>query len=479
MKGNFRNLIFFLCAVSACCTEMQAQSLSKGDFSSFVEYAATVHTGDNTPLWQVSNRQGLASLDNNTYLRGAAFYEYDVKDWRFNTGLDMAVAAGFTSTFVLQQAYLDVDYKWLRLSMGSKEMEAPLLNQQLSSGGLTWSGNARPIPQAMIEIPEYLQVLPRFAIKGAISYGWFTDNKYQRKKAGDKFSYTKNVKYHHKSAFARIGIPEGKWQFDIGLVFNVQFGGYQIADGKITDLGNSLKDYLNIFIPHRAGDDMPLGEQIAFEGNSLGSEYFRLTYKFKDFSLSAYLENYYEDLTGMGKLNGFDGLWGLEYKSNSRQTINGVVFEYYQTTNQSGPLHGLDDTTVKYTHGADNYYNNGWYPGWVHWGMGIGNPLVASPIYNKDGSLKFKYNRVRALHVGFSGDISSEWDYACKFSHNRTWGTVTEPLPDILENFSIFASFNYAPRKLKGWHFNASLAMDMGGIYGDNFGTQFIIRKSF
>lgn len=44
---------------------MLAQQLS-----SFVEYGTTLHTGDNTPLWQVSNQQGLTSLDNNTYIRG-------------------------------------------------------------------------------------------------------------------------------------------------------------------------------------------------------------------------------------------------------------------------------------------------------------------------------------------------------------------------------------------------------------------------
>ena len=42
---------------------MLAQQLS-----SFVEYGAALHTGDNTPLLQVSNQQGLTSLDNNTYI---------------------------------------------------------------------------------------------------------------------------------------------------------------------------------------------------------------------------------------------------------------------------------------------------------------------------------------------------------------------------------------------------------------------------
>lgn len=53
---------------------MLAQQLS-----SFVEYGAALHTGDNTPLWQVSNQQGLTSLDNNTYY---------VEEYPTNTNLE-------------------------------------------------------------------------------------------------------------------------------------------------------------------------------------------------------------------------------------------------------------------------------------------------------------------------------------------------------------------------------------------------------
>ena len=382
---------------------MLAQQLS-----SFVEYGAALHTGDNTPLWQVSNQQGLTSLDNNTYIRGGISYKHQLGKWKFEEALDLVAAAGFSTTsFIVQQAYVDIRYKWFGFFAGSREQNSPLLNQELSSGGMTWSGNARPIPQVQIGIPEYVQLLPRLGLKGEISYGWFTDNKYQREHG-------------------------------------------------------------------------PVGEHLAFQGNFLGSEYIKMTYRPKeDFSISAYLDNHFDDFSAMAKLNGWDGLWGVEYKSNHRQAINGIVIEYLQTTNMSGPLHGLQNSVVGKTGGADNYYNNGYYPGWAHWGMAIANPLIASPIYNKDGDMSFKYNRVKALHLGWSGDISSEWRYVAKLSHNRTWGTPHRPIPDILENFSTFASFYYIPRKWKGWCFNASLALDMGEIYGDNFGFQLKVHKTF
>ena len=224
---------------------MLAQQLS-----SFVEYGAALHTGDNTPLWQVSNQQGLTSLDNNTYIRGGISYKHQLGKWKFEEALDLVAAAGFSTTsFIVQQAYVDIRYKWFGFFAGSREQNSPLLNQELSSGGMTWSGNARPIPQVQIGIPEYVQLLPRLGLKGEISYGWFTDNKYQREQVGEKYWYTKSIKYHHKEGFLRIGIPKGKWQLELGMTLDTQFGGYKIGGSELGDLGNGWKDYVRVFFP--------------------------------------------------------------------------------------------------------------------------------------------------------------------------------------------------------------------------------------
>lgn len=472
-----RTFFYFIITIASLII---GESASAQQLSSFVEYGASVHTGDYTPLWQVSNQQGLSSLDNNTYIRGGVSYKHALGNWKFEEALDLAAAAGFTSTFIVQQAYVDIRYKWFGFFAGSREKNSPLLNQELSSGGMTWAGNARPIPQVQVGIPEYVQILPRLGLKGEISYGWFTDSKYQKEQVGKGYWYTKDIKYHHKEGFLRIGLPQGKWQLEIGMTLDTQFGGHKIGGVEAGDLGNKWKDYIRVFFPGHGSEDGPVGEHLAFQGNFLGSEYIKMTYRNgDDHSFSAYLDNHFDDFSAMAKLNGWDGLWGIEYKTNHAQAINGIVIEYLQTTNMSGPLHGLQNSIVEKTGGADNYYNNGYYPGWVHWGMGIANPLIASPIYNKDGDMSFKYNRVKALHLGWSGDISSEWRYVAKLSYNKTWGTPNCPIPDILENFSTFASFYYTPRKWAGWSFNASLALDMGELYGNNFGCQLKVHKTF
>ena len=68
--------------------------IATAQVSPFVEYGATVHTGDNTPLWQVSNQQGLGSIYDNTYVRGGVGYKHKLGKWKFEEKLDMVAAAG-------------------------------------------------------------------------------------------------------------------------------------------------------------------------------------------------------------------------------------------------------------------------------------------------------------------------------------------------------------------------------------------------
>jgi hypothetical protein len=396
--------------------------------------------------------------------------------------LDLAVASGFTSAFVVQQAYADIRYKWLGLRLGSwEEMPTPL-NHSLSSGGMSWSGNARPIPQIRAGFPDYITLFPFFKLKCETSYGLFTDDNFQKKTVGEtQNKYVKNTKYHHKSLYIRIGKPQWHLSFEGGYTLDAQFGGYQMIGKEQTwDLGNTMKDYMIAFIPQGGGDDGPIGEKY-FKGNYTGNEHLKFSYQLKNGVISAYMENYYEDFSGMGKLNGIDGLWGIEYVTHHKQVINAVVLEYLQTTNQSGPLSvtaALSGASQKDIM-ADNYYNNGIYTSWQHWGMALGNPLLRSPIYNQNGYLGFPYNRVKAVHIGWSGDITDKWTYRMKLTYNQTFGTVTEPTLDILDNYSTFAEVIYIPQVANGWIFTASTAFDTGDLYGDNWGIQLKINKKF
>lgn len=489
MRINIKSkqlLIFFFS--SMITTVMHAQSA----VSSFVEYGASIHGGDHTPLWQASMQQGLSSIDNNTYVRGNVTYRYSLgNNWKINSALDLVSASGMTSHFIVQQAYLLVKRSAFELLLGSKESNSNLLDQNLTSGGLVWSGNARPIPQIKFGIPEFTPLTSNLFFKGEISFGWWTDGRYlSNLTAGTDAEYTKDIRYHHKSFYFRVGKPDAKFNFIFGMCLDDQFGGirYDASNPTGLNLGNSLKYYLKALIPQHGDskDGELIGEDIQYEGNLLGSEHLKLNYQNKSATIGLYLENYFDDFSGMGKLNGFDGLWGIEYHSKKRRVISGVVLEYYQTTNQSGPLHGVDNSAAKKTGGADDYYNNYLYQGWQHWGMTIANPLIASPIYFYDRINKYSnydlgspYNRVKAFHLGIDGNISESVAYRAKISYNKTWGTPFVPTVNILENFSAFTEMSYIPKRTPSWIFSASVAMDRGKIYGDNVGLQLKIKKRF
>lgn len=467
MLNKFKAICFYiipiLVAFSGAGTNAQ-------ELKSFAEFGTTLHVGDYTPLWQVSNQHGLASLKDNAYLRGAVFYKQERNNWTFSFGADMAVGAGLDRWVIPQQLYADVKYRWAGIWAGCREIESALLDQELSSGGLTWSGNARPIPQVSLGIPHYIHLTPAVQLKAEIAFGWFCDGKYQKQRVGEGYAYAKSVKYHHKSFFLRFGKPSAHWQFDLGMQVDNQFGGYSVSKDETIDFGNTWKDYFTALIPYNRGEGK------YFEGNFLGSEHFKLTYKHADYKLSAYLENFFEDFSGMGKLNGFDGLWGFSYHTTKKQLINALVMEYYQTTHQSGPLHGLDFSEAIKTGGADNYYNHA-YSGWTHWGMMNSNPLIVSNQYNCDGFLSLRHTRIKALHMGWKGDIARQWSYRAKMSFTRSWGTPFFPTLSVYENYSAFFEVKYHPLKLKDWSFKASVAFDTGQLYGDNLGFQVKIRK--
>ena len=110
-----------------------------------VETGIVAGHGDYSPFWFTANRQGLSSVKTeNGYLRAGIFHSQALgRHFTWKAGLDLATAYNYTSSFVVQQAYADLSYRWLNLSIGSKERTPELRNPKLSTGGLVESNSAR------------------------------------------------------------------------------------------------------------------------------------------------------------------------------------------------------------------------------------------------------------------------------------------------------------------------------------------------
>lgn len=509
-------LAFALAAASTTfAQEEKKPSLAEG-LQYKVELQSTNSLGDNTPLWLNANKYGLSSLKkSNGYARASLFRPLQTDSgfkWGIGYGVDLAAPYGFTSKFVVQQAFAEGRWWHGVLSIGSKEYPIELKNNELSSGAQTLGRNARPVPQVRIALPEYW-TLP-FAngwlhVKGHIAYGKMTDDNWQHSFTGQTQRYADDVLYHSKSGFLKIGNEERFFplSLELGLEMAAQFGGTAYVfdkDGNTTVYknGTGLKDYWNAFVP--GGNDVR-ENGTAYQnvsGNQLGSWLMRLNYDTENWRFSIYADKFFEDQSSMFQLD-YDGygegdawdshskrryllydfkdwMLGAELNFKYGTWLRDIVFEYLYTKYQSGAVyHDHSPEISDHIGGRDNFYNHGIFPGWQHWGQVIGNPLYLSPIYNEDGSLYCYNNRFLAFHLGVSGQPLDRLHYRVLATYQKSYGTYDYPYDKICRNFSFLTEAGYAfGGKLSGWNVGAGFAMDFGKDRGNSQGLQVTVSKS-
>lgn len=447
--------------------------------------------GQHTPFWLVNNRFGLSSIKKtNGYIR-ASFFREEKHDrpftWDF--GVDLAVAGGYTSTFIIQQLYGAAHYRCLDLTVGSKEMTGGVTDPELSSGDLLFSTNARPIPQARLGIERYTYIpwtKKLLAVRGYFALGAFTDENYQYSVTGPDRQHSKHVLFHSKGLFLRWGNPDkSPITVEGGLEMAAQWGGtIYMANGKVLKLGHGLGDLWRIVIPQGDVSDNPIlaGEVSNVQGNHVGQWSLAAGYKRKDadWGVRAYYQHFFEDHSMMF----FDFLWrdmllGVEAELPRNRFVSKFVYEYINTRDQSGPVYWDHTPEIpEQVSGTDNYYNHGFYPGWEHWGMGLGNPLLISPVYNTDGSLSFHHNRIKGHHIGFTGDPLDQLSYRVLLSYTRSWGTYGKPLPEIQRNYNALLELTWRPTFARGWKARLGLGADAGALLGRSFGAMLTITKT-
>lgn len=471
------------------------------------EMQATGATGDHTPLWLNANHYGLSSLKKaNGYLRGTLERPLSVDEgrtWGLGYGLDVAVAAGFTSTLVVQQAY--VEGRWLKgvLTIGAKEQPMELKNQELSSGSQTLGINARPVPQVRLALPDYWTIPGTrnwLAVKGHIAYGMTTDDGWQKDFVAPYERYTKNTLYHSKAGYLKIG--PGRFTAELGLEMACQFGGkvYTYENGERIEITNEsgIKSLWHAFIPGGTGSDEVSSDYKNTEGNHLGSWLMRINYEEKDWALSVYTDHFFEDQSAMFMF-GYDGygegsewekrkdsryflydmkdmLLGVEVQLKKNKWLQNAVLEYVYSKYQSGPVYH-DHSEYISTHicGLDHYYNHHLFTGWQHWGQVIGNPLYRSPLYNENGEISVQNNRFVAWHLGLSGQPLAPLHYRVLATYQTGYGTYNKPIFPKQHQGSLLIEVSY--QFDKGWGVKGALGLDFGKLLGDNQGIQLTITK--
>lgn len=524
IRGLF---LYVLLLFSPVCAKAQTGV----DISQYVQLNATLSSGNNAPFWLSANRQGVSSLEtSNGFARYGATADGRIDscgNWRYTGGVSVIAGYNRERSVSLQELYAGITWKNISLIAGleerSPEMRGlPSLNKagccdngvysrlygnalsELGSGGLLYSGNSSPIPQIRIEIPHYIAIPGTenwLKIRGHFSYGILLDHKFQEKftRVNPTAKYGKNILYHSKALFLKLGNEE-KFPLEVegGLEMHSLFGGdfYTHERGKYLSMPRGVKDFFKAIVPLGGDETTPAPEQANISGNQIGNWHLAFTLKTKPVDIRVYGEHLFED---------FSQLFFFEYQSNRNgkrtltfypwrdiqvgisvtnksgflKFVRNIQYEYVSMYDQSGA--GYNDPNEYFQEqmdGIDDYYNHSIYPGWHYYGMGIGNPLAVSPLYNSNGSLVFSGNRFKAHTVGVNGAFAKNdaLRYRMLYTYSENWGTYFNPFNRKKYTTSLLGDVVFVPGEGK-WIFSLSLACDRSNYIGNNWGAMLSIAR--
>ena len=487
-------IVVYVLFFNALCIKAQISLLSKNIQYEF-SMQGTAGGGDNAPFWFTNNRYGLGTTENFGGLARVALWRTPEVDslrmWRIGYGIDFASPINAeNSYFCIQQAYADIEWKMLCLSFGQKERSSELKNPYLSTGGMVLGMNSRPLPQVRLEMPDFWTIPGTndiFSFKAHIAYGWYTDNRWQRKfNAETNNAYTSGSMFHSKALFVKLG-NKNRFPLEVtgGLEMACQFGGtgwnlrHYTGESmeQSVDLGGNLWTAL---IP--GGGDVNDENYANAAGSHIGSWHLRLDWLQKQWGMGVYMEHMYEDHSQMFFQYGWkDMLLGLEVKLPQNPFVSSIVYEYNTTMHQSGPIyHDKTEENQQQISARDDYYNNHVYGSWQMGGFVIGNPLLLSPIYNtyfnQTGNLALMHNRVRVHHIGLLGRPSEEWSWRILYTHHYSLGKYIMPVDDPCSANYILVEASYSPKWCRGLSFAASYGHNDGNLLGNSNGAMLAVR---
>jgi hypothetical protein len=469
-KSN--KLLLILTIILACCANLSAQDLP---VNGFVETGILTGTNGRIPFWLLSNQYGRFSPESgNGYIDAGIFS--DSLDKKKTLGYDWGLEgfgrydgkwAGWP-----QQAWLGAKWEFFYAFVGLKEEHFGSQDNQMSSGMIMWSGNARPLPKVSLATLDYVNVpfTKGFVqFQAGISHSWFGNN-----------AYVKQSYLHHKYVYLKFG-GDSRFHLSMGLHHFAVWGGVSPDYGK---LPSSLKDFVKVFFAIDGHNDtipgIPLNESQNRLGDHRGTKDFAIDYKFnEEWAAQAYWQNFIESKTGIGFHNSGDGLWGLVIKHNKKLKF---CYEYLHSTETNAPF--IDGEVGGQSGAFEDYFNNSVYEGsWQYKGYVIGTPLISSPILLSNKNVPYyTYYILNNRIIGhiLSCFISTDpLDFFVRFSHTKNLGALVDFYnPPKIQNSLVISATrrNFIIKKLDA---SVSLAMDAGTLYGNHLGFEYKMRWNF
>ena len=258
----------------------------------------------------------------------------------------------------LQQIWVEGKWRSLFITVGQKDINPGFVNRSLSSGDLVMSGNARAPFGARAGFINFQNVpFTRgwLQIKGEYGFYRLADTHWLENHYNYYNSFiTTHYWFNYKNIHLRTN-PTKPLVLTIGAQASCQFAGTAnyYDKGNITQhvkMKANFKAFWHTLFAGSGGENQ--GDKIYVQGNHVGSWDIALDYNMPSgATLRAYYQSLWEDGSGIGKQNGFDGLWGIEYRSGKHDAAQQGIGDTWRTAAAAGYLAGCLRVD-RHTHGA-------------------------------------------------------------------------------------------------------------------------------
>jgi len=346
---------------------------------------------DNNPFWFSANsfRQRGSESDFSGLITGDLSYELSEKS-RLEAGVAAFYRNGVEDEFQRRDLFVAFENNWLRAVVGAQYRPIRYRGISLTNRDFLNSGNARPLGGFLLEAPKMLRLSKNFGMDWGLGHYHLNDER-----------YVKDTWVHYKRLALNYNFYE-KHNVLFQVKHYAQWAGTSPVYG---DLNDDFEAFVDVFFARRAPEINEEGEALNAVGNHLGTYLLSYSYSHDAGNFEFYHEHPYEDGSGTRLANFPDGTWGTSYFWNDHRFLEGLVYEFVYTLDQSNST----------TFGRDNYFNNNIYrSGWSYEQQIIGMPLMVydPTIEITETTSPIVSNRVRAHHFGFIGHIGLvQWTY--------------------------------------------------------------------
>lgn len=421
------------------------------------------------PHWMAFNRYGfLPTGESGAYSRLEIKRPFSISEnFKISTEVD---GIANTQELFLHEAYVNLEWKNWSLQMGLNEINNQYFPDDLSTGHLFASRNARTIPKVTLGVLEYTDVpwtKGYLQYRGALSQGILESDR-----------PVSNTLYHEK--YASIRTRKLPINLHIGFMHNALFGGEFNGERQSTK-------YLEVFFGRQSSTSNVNGDSVNAAGAHFGIFDYGLSLETTEADINFYYHQPWTDGSSLKdwSASNKDYMLGIHVKLKNQQWITEILYENINTIHQSGA--GLPDPMINgvgYNFGdlraienydqfiidelgqevldrnppqgdnltfdefleiirfetnnnleyggRDSYYNNRGFPrGNTYQGFTIGNPLflTSDRLFELNGirvndSEFIVNNRIQAQHIGFKGKIVPlDLDYKMLITFTRNEGT--------------------------------------------------------